>query len=960
MKNLSARVSHLLLTSILTITGCGSKGDPGAKGNPGADGTNGANGVIGAIGDAGPRGADGTNGINGANGINGDAGKDGDASVSTAPVSLKITNSLTGAAVANATATLAPALATFPKSDANGKIAATSVPIGDYTLSIAATGFTTATQDLELVAGFAEDLTVKLVPTANVVANAGSNVSGQAPGATVTVTGSAIILDNSTGATYSWAQTDGPTASLAGTNTQNLTVTMPPVNAIKAELVKVLQMPVRMGVLGINPHAIEQATSVVLTLTVKTSSGSYTSTPVSISATAPFQVTSGLRNVPVGIPQLLQASGTLADGKTAATNWNWKVTTAPSGSTATLADTTSQYSVFTPDLMGRYVLSEATTGGTLTLYSGKWSSAIGSINVGDGLPDKPDNCALCHTGQGNDPPDVWVQWRQTGHAVIVPENIDTPNNHWTITGCASCHTVGDNPLASANNGGFDDVLALTNWKVPAGAPGVYESMFKNTDPNIQKLAGLMNVQCDNCHGPSNSVGHSAGQTTPLVDQAARIDLSAEVCGQCHGEPPRHGRYQEWQLSLHSNAAVAIARANAAAANDNATTGDNPVNSCGRCHSAEGFVVWQGQSIARGYDFNMLIQGAVNNGNNGNATGAELRAMGMTAASVHPQTCTACHDPHDVGKTSGLPNTANVRVQNDIAMLPSGFPAPGLGAGAICATCHNSRNGAHNDTITSYGASGVSTPHDSTATDVLLGQNMYFVTPGQRGGHSYISDACVNCHMQLTKAPADLSNTPSTNHTFSADLTICTNCHGAFDGGSIQSATRSSLTSLTQYIGSQAAKTLNGIVFWARARRIPASSTDTTAVYSHAAAANSSDLTAYNVKVDLTSGTNSITSATLMEDSSNIDIKLANALQIQWTDGAAPVSVNEFIISLTSIKSDDGTGTTPTTTYPISLTGNLAKGIWNYITLYREGSFGIHNPGFTNLVIGATMSQDLTK
>ena len=48
------------------------------------------------------------------------------------------------------------------------------------------------------------------------------------------------------------------------------------------------------------------------------------------------------------------------------------------------------------------------------------------------------------------------------------------------------------------------------------------------------------------------------------------------------------------------------------------------------------------------------------------------------------------------------------------------------------------------------------------------------------------------------------------------------------------------------------------------------------------------------------------------------------------------------------------------TLPISLTGNLAKAIWNYITLYREGSFGIHNPGFTNSVIGATMAQDLTK
>jgi hypothetical protein len=297
---------------------------------------------------------------------------------------------------------------------------------------------------------------------------------------------------------------------------------------------------------------------------------------------------------------------------------------------------------------------------------------------------------------------------------------------------------------------------------------------------------------------------------------------------------------------------------------------------------------------------------------------------------------------------------------DIAMLPAGFPAAGLGKGAICATCHNGRNGTHNDTVTTYGATGVSTPHDSTAAEVLLGQNVYFVTNGQRGGHSFLNNACVNCHMELTPQPANYSYPGTgTNHSFAADLGICTNCHGAFDGGSIQTATKASLSNLATFIGTQGGKAFNGKIFWTRARRIPANATDTTAVYSHAASTGT-DLSGYNVKVDLTSTVNSIVSGVLLEDSSNLQITLANPIQIQWTDGTAPVAVQTFIIALTSVRSDDGTGLVPVNTYPVSLTGNVAKAIWNYITLYREGSFGIHNPGFTNSVIGATMAQDMTK
>jgi hypothetical protein len=911
---------------------------------------------------------------------------------------LTINNSLTGAGVSGATVTLTPVVpTTLAATNASGKTSAT-LPIGDYTLSIAATGYTTGTQEVELVAGIGEDLTIKLVPTANVIVAASASVTtAQAPGATVSLSGTATPMDNSTGATYTWTQVSGPTVTLTGANTATPSFTVPSTATMQTALLSALKPPgdtnptARLEVLGINPHSIELATIVTLQVQVTTSSGSYTNT-VSVTGTAPFQVTSGLRNVPLGIPQLLQGD----PGVT----WAWTVTSAPSGSSATIANPATQWPIFTPDVAGTYVLSEASGAGSLKLYAGTWVGAIGGIDPTDGLPVKPadPSCGACHDDVTA--PDVWAEWRNTGHAVIVPENVDVAGGHWTFTGCGSCHSVGYNTTA-ANNGSDDVYQAIvaknSTWTFPNGAPLAYENMFNNTtDANIPKLASLMNVQCENCHGPNSSAGHKTSDDTKTTfDATARVSLKAEVCGQCHGEPTRHGRFQQWQESAHANQSVAVGRAVDATtaipaypASDTTncdaacqaiwSNTTNNGNNCARCHTGEGFVVWQDQSQtdARATNFNMLIQGA-----SGNATYAEAVSMGLTKANVHSQTCATCHDPHDVGKTAQEQpfvdpttgkltdgtknNTTKVRVTGDIAMLPAGFPAPGLGKGAICATCHNGRNGAHNDAVTTYGASGISTPHDSTTSEVLLGQNVYFVTNGQRGGHSFIANTCVNCHMELTPEPANYSFPGTgTNHSFKADMSICTNCHGAFDGGSIQAATKASLTDLTQFIGSGAAKAFNGMIFWARARRIPASATDTTAVYSHAASTGT-DLSAYNVEVDLTTGVNSIASAILLEDSSNLQITLANPLQIQWTDGTAPVDVSTFIISLTNVRNDDTTngttaGTQPINTYPISLTGNLAKAIWNYITLNREGSFGIHNPGFTNTVIGATMAQDLTK
>jgi hypothetical protein len=944
MKNLACSVSRLLMVGALVMAGCSSTGDPGAAGkrgdagSPGAPGGPGQTGTDGEPGDAGDSGTDGEDGAN------------GDAGVSTAPLNFSITNSLTGAPVSGVVVAFSPAGAVSVTTDASGKALAPSVPAGSYTLTLTGTGYTTLKQKISVQQGVPATVALKLVPAAKVGVDAGKDLSGVAPGSNATLTGSAIAYDGSTITGYSWAKTAGPAITLVGsTNNPSLNVTLPNASVIKAALVQDLNQPARLGVVGINPHAIESATTVTLTLTVTTTSGSYTDT-VNVIASAPFQVTTSLRNVPLGIPQLLQADP-ITSG-----SYSWSVTSKPIGSTAVLQDATSQLPYITPDLIGTYVIAEATTGGSITLTAGNYAGAITGLSLADGLP-LSDNCTGCHApSQAAANADMFPAWRASGHAQIFSQNVDDPANHWSIAACASCHTVGYTPGETATNGGFYDQQKLAKWVQPPGAPDVYAKMITNANPDVAKLAGLANVQCENCHGPNGSPAHMASR--PLASPE-RVSLAAEVCGSCHGEPLRHGRYQQWQESGHGNYALAIQRADAKSSADKATTGDNSVNSCGRCHSAEGFIVWHDQSDTRGGNYDMLIQGSPTNGNGGNATGAELRAMGLTAATVHSQTCTACHDPHAQGDTSGEPNTAKIRIFGDVSMSTAGYPLVGLGKGTLCATCHNSRNGLHNDTITTYGSSGIALPHDSTATDVLLGQNAYFVTLGQRGGHSYITNTCTNCHMELSPPPEEFSyQRTGTNHSFAADISICSNCHGAYDGGSIKTSTQASLTSLTKFIGMGAAKALNGKVFWARAQR-PATATLASA-YSHAAAANASDLSAYNILVDLTTaGANNITSAMLLEDTSNIQITLAKPVQITWTDATAAASVSTFIISMSNIRNDDGTGTTPMATFPISLTGNLAKAIWNYITLYREGSFGIHNPGFTNQVITATLAKDLS-
>jgi hypothetical protein len=594
------------------------------------------------------------------------------------------------------------------------------------------------------------------------------DVTGTAvPGGTVQATANVTVNDGSTIQFYSWTQTGGVDVILTGTTSNTVTVKLPGKRAYKEYLIHVLAEPPiteaqfppnvpvpegefvgglqnRFQVVGVNPFALEEGGATVLEVEVTTTSGTYYGEG-HINAAIPWKVSTGLLNVPIGAPVLLH-------GKDQDT-YDWTLS-APGGSGALLMDDSTQNPEFVPDVKGHYsimVTDEATDDLiTMAIYAGTWLGVIVGQDE-DGRPVPDSSCLGCHNDRVA--ADKFTPWAQTGHAEIFSSQLDTSTHYGES--CFSCHTVGFDP--TANNKGVDEASDYQAF-LDSGLinhPGDNWTTVLDQFPNTARKA---NIQCENCHGPQKGGAHLPDNP----DGEPRVSLSATVCGSCHGEPLRHGRYQQWQLSAHANYELAI---------DEGESG-----SCSRCHTANGFLAWL-----------PVLTGEV--------AGDPLADVEVTwtAEETHPQTCATCHDPHAIGTTTGEPTNATVRISGDTPPLIAGFTATDVGRGAICMTCHNSRRGLRNDdnfNTEIYGTSEASrSPHLGPQADLLMGQNFYLVDVGQRANHSLtsnIQDTCVTCHMEATPPPPDLSYAlGGTNHTFYPSPTICENCHTNLTASNIQ-------------------------------------------------------------------------------------------------------------------------------------------------------------------------------
>jgi len=823
----------------------------------------------------------------GAEGPAGPAGISGTPGKSSGTIAGAVTNSLNKKPVAGV------AVATDPKiegvtitSGGDGKYSA-ELPIGSYKLTFTKANFTAATDTAVLVAGQTATKDVVLKPVAAVVANAGADQNAS-PEGSLTLKATAESLNDSTVTGYKWSQTAGVNAKISNPDSDTVTVTLGKAKEYKDALLTALEQLDRFTVQAINPLSLEEAEIATFKVTVTTSSGTYSDT-VNVVAALPYVVNGGLANVPVGLPVLLH-------GKTQS-SYRWSLT-APTGSKSALDSASDQNPAFTPDVSGKYVLTEKASSATIDVYAGTWAGAISGLDA-KGRPVSAA-CTVCHNGKTA--PDQFTDWKASGHAEIFTQNINNPAGHWSAS-CAGCHTVGYS--AEATNNGFDEAMASEGWKVPShGELGLYTEMLKD----FPKTASLANIQCENCHGPNNTVLHA----NKTVD-AARVSLSADVCGACHGEPPRHGRFQQWQESAHSGI-------------ESTTTPERATSSsCARCHSAQGFLLWLKQG-----DLTKQIQGA-----KGNATADEMTAMGFTLDKLEPVTCVVCHDPHKQGTTSGEPNTATIRVINDTMLLPAGFQAKEVGKGALCITCHNTRNTLHNIDAppTSYSA-----PHVAAQADVLMGENAYFVAVPQRSPHSYVKDTCVTCHMEASPPPAEFSYQQSgTNHSFAASTAICASCHSAtFNATALEIGTEDKMHKLAQQMSTYLLS------------KMPATVTI-------------KDYTPH----DYVGKSYDVLSAALVISKDNIAaleptephgqqgfiIKFKSTLTFTYT----PAGETPHTMSLSEAEVRLGDITTDGTKALIPTTDALVKAGWNYFLIHGDGSEGIHNPAFVNAVIDASIA-----
>jgi len=337
--------------------------------------------------------------------------------------------------------------------------------------------------------------------------------------------------------------------------------------------------------------------------------------------------------------------------------------------------------------------------------------------------------------------------------------------------------------------------------------------------------------------------------------------------------------QQWASSKHANRELAREEATVEKRGETAAH-------CGRCHSEQGFLAWLPQ-LEKGNP------GLITKPDGSPADVPYLAGLGLTRFSVRPVTCAACHK-----------SDFSIRVTASTPVLPAGFRAIGVGLGAQCMTCHNTRNGAI--TWNAPDPRRYSAPHTAAQADVIMGKNAFFVPPAEApiSPHaSFIGDACVTCHVRFNKE----------SHTFKAATNVCTRCHGAdMNAGRVQSGMKTLLHEVEVAIA--------GKVLAARDRIAVVRNWDPqTGQYTD------------NVRVDPAQ----IASVELVEIAGQQGVKLNRRAGGAWYSqlGSVMDASNKPVFA---------------TADPIVRAG------WNFWLIEGDDSFGVHNPRFARAVLLATL------
>ena len=600
-------------------------------------------------------------------------------------------------------------------------------------------------------------------------------------------------------------------------------------------------------------------------------------------------------------------------------------------------------------------------GNTMDIYAGRW---VGVVGGGSGTTVTPsDLCFACHNPSSTIAVDKITPWLGTGHASIFTAGI-TGGDGTSGASCLQCHTVGYD--AGTNNGGFDDLALSTGFVFPSVRQATAWTDMVNNFPTV---AALANIQCENCHGPNGPIAGAAtahmltGPPTALTPLTSpRISFSSEVCGTCHGRTS-HNIYSQWNTRGvtgrgHSNKLLS----------DDEGTGST---SCARCHGAQGFFLYQ-KNLKASTKFTL--------------SAGEI--ADITPENVQPQTCSACHDPHDAT------NPNQLRIYNNTPgtlNLPAGFRVAGFGKGALCVTCHNTRNGAqaspnqntltylHEDGETYNGGNptGFSAPHTAAQADVVTGRNAYFLGAGalpMLSRHASVEDVCVGCHMALNnKSFISHGEHATKTHLFRLNFSedplapetqiknFCANCHGAgtVNGEALIASVESSLAAIEgKMVASLRAKLNNTSAAAPFFMTIYPTDNNGNILLNAAGGEVQSTRAAF-----VYDNTNVATTIRVVEPHGQIGFLVTLTNPASITVGTETFTFSKFEVQLGQIFSAlpplTGTLSPPDTFTAYKLNGNMVRAGWNFFLVEGDDSFGIHNPSFVQAVLSATMAQDLT-
>jgi hypothetical protein len=452
------------------------------------------------------------------------------------------------------------------------------------------------------------------------------------------------------------------------------------------------------------------------------------------------QLSPGLTTVAIGAPAYLEAQVNIALAPSDITGVTWTLNTKPNGSTAGIVESPlgKNVPVYEPSdrlvtqAAGRALLRPDVNGvysvsATITTRTGAPVTVAQTIVAASYVGIQA--CARCHSGGLAAP--MTASWSKTAHAEIFKDELTgaAGNTSYAST-CFGCHTVGYDLNNTADSGGFDKVAAKLGWTPPA------TSVPANWDNLPDALKNVANIQCENCHGPGSEHAKSGG--TPYAISKAK---DTGTCGVCHDAPTHHIKIGEWNNSVH-----------AVTTRDPSGAGRE---TCVGCHTANGFI--------------------------GRMTGA--KTVDTTFAAIN---CQTCHEPH--GQTNPSSAAHLVRTRTPVT-LADGTKISNAGEGALCMSCHQSRQNAQVYATTTAGSSHYG-PHDGPQADMLEGANGF--TYGKfipSSAHAFVAkDTCVACHMQAT-ATTDAAFLNAGGHTFKMGFTptgsdkpvqlvaACQGCHG---------------------------------------------------------------------------------------------------------------------------------------------------------------------------------------